>query len=350
MNIRPPETRLFADPTKRKRYLFALTMILLMVAVAELSGEKEIIFPEMAALTIGMWIVDKQVWRVSRTRMVALMTAGAVAGVCIVRYSPLPLIADIAVSFAFTAVCLMLFRASLPPLISAGMLPILLGTDSWIYPAAVLTMTLTVAAGQRLMERGRRRTAADFTPAATEWKKETLRWLFLLSTILVVAAVPVYTSNLYFILPPLIVTYVEFAGSKAGFRNRPVQIFLLLTAAAFLGTLFQWAGHVRMQWPEWAVALAVFTSLFLLFERIGKFFAPAGAVALIPMIVPQEDLPLLPFEIAAGAALFIAAAMLLFQQCYRWQRAQLIVCLVPVPLRKHLNRDGRRMRKAVRKF
>lgn len=105
-----------------------------------------------------------------------------------------------------------------------------------------------------------------------------------------------------------------------------------------------------MQWPEWAVALAVFTSLFLLFERIGKFFAPAGAVALIPMIVPQEDLPLLPFEIAAGAALFIAAAMLLFQQCYRWQRAQLIVCLVPAPLRKHLNRDGRRMRKAVRKF
>ena len=85
------------------------------------------------------------------------MTAGAVAGVCIVRYSPLPLIADIAVSFAFTAVCLMLFRASLPPLISAGMLPILLGTDSWIYPAAVLTMTLTVAAGQRLMERGRLR-------------------------------------------------------------------------------------------------------------------------------------------------------------------------------------------------
>lgn len=81
MNIRPPETRLFADPTKRKRYLFALTMILLMVAVAELSGEKEIIFPEMAALTIGMWIVDKQVWRVSRARMVALMTAGAVAGV-----------------------------------------------------------------------------------------------------------------------------------------------------------------------------------------------------------------------------------------------------------------------------
>lgn len=31
-----------------------------MVGVSELMGEKEIIFPEMAALTIGMWIVDKK--------------------------------------------------------------------------------------------------------------------------------------------------------------------------------------------------------------------------------------------------------------------------------------------------
>ena len=185
----------------------------------------------------------------------------------------------------------MLFRASLPPADLGGHAADPAWHRQLIYPAAVLTMTLTVAAGQRLMERGRLRTAADFTPAATEWKKETLRWLFLLSTILVVAAVPVYTSNLYFIPAAADSHLRRIAGSKAGFPNRPVQIFLLLTAAAFLGTLFQWAGHVRMQWPEWAVALAVFTSLFLLFERIGKFFAPAGAVALILMIVPQEDLP-----------------------------------------------------------
>ena len=41
-----------------------------MVGVSELMGEKEIIFPEMAALTIGMWIVDKKVWTVSRLKLV----------------------------------------------------------------------------------------------------------------------------------------------------------------------------------------------------------------------------------------------------------------------------------------
>lgn len=47
---------LFSDIRQRKRYLCALVMILLMIGAAELLHEKEILFPEMAALTIGMWI------------------------------------------------------------------------------------------------------------------------------------------------------------------------------------------------------------------------------------------------------------------------------------------------------
>ena len=83
--------QMFGDIVRRKRYFYALLMILLMIGAAELLMEREIIFPEMAALTIGMWIVDKRVWQVSRASMVALMILGAVAGVCIVRYSPFPL-------------------------------------------------------------------------------------------------------------------------------------------------------------------------------------------------------------------------------------------------------------------
>ena len=37
--------QLFNDPVQRKRYICALLMILLMVGVSELMGEKEIIFP-----------------------------------------------------------------------------------------------------------------------------------------------------------------------------------------------------------------------------------------------------------------------------------------------------------------
>ena len=46
--------QMFGDVARRKRYFYALLMILLMIGAAELLMEREIIFPEMAALTIGM--------------------------------------------------------------------------------------------------------------------------------------------------------------------------------------------------------------------------------------------------------------------------------------------------------
>lgn len=51
------------DALKRiriERYIFAAIMAFAMVIIAEISGEKEIIFPEICALTIGAWISEKQ--------------------------------------------------------------------------------------------------------------------------------------------------------------------------------------------------------------------------------------------------------------------------------------------------
>ena len=329
--------RLFANSLLRKRYFFALCMILLMVGIAGVLGEKEIIFPEMAALTIGMWIVDKRVWRVKRWQMVVMMTAGAVAGVCIVRYSSLPQLANLCMAFVFAAVCLLSTRTTLIPLISACMLPVLLGTESWVYPLAVCVMSLIIVTGQKLMEMFRVRNKIVFEPKEEGWKEEVGKWTGVLCSILVLAALAIYTANYYFIIPPLIVAYVEFVSSKAGFRNRPVQIVLLLVTASAIGTLFQIVGHYYFHLPEWVVALCVFIVLFTVFEWIGKFFAPVGALALIPMIVPEEGLAWMPLQVAVGATLFIAMGLVFFQQCYKWPRAQLVYCLTPEYLRNRLH-------------
>ena len=115
----------------------------------------------------------------------------------------------------------------------------------------------------------------------------------------------------------------------------------MLVAGASAGTLLEWACHVRLGWPESVVALAVCACLFVMFERVGRYFAPVGAVALIPMIVPPQDLFRLPVQIACGAAVFIAVALLLFQRCYEWNRGQFIYCVVPSPLRRYISRPNR---------
>lgn len=293
-------------------------MILAMVGLSELTREAEILFPEMAALTIGMWIVNKRVWRVSGPGLVLLMTAGAAAGVCIVRYSPLPLLGNIAAAFAFAALCLLALRSTLIPLISACLLPVLLHTCSWVYPAAVAVMSVIVVCGRVLLVRCGVRQEVRSEPDPEGRGRAALRWTGLGVAVLAVAFVAVRTMQIYFILPPLIVTCVEFSSSGANFRKRPLQVFGFLAVAAALGAGFMLAGHVWLGIPKRVVALAVFLCLFALFERTGKFFAPAGAVALIPMLIPESDLPWFPLQAAGGAAVFIALSMIFFQRCFAW--------------------------------
>jgi hypothetical protein len=251
------------------------------------------------------------------------------------------LAANLALAFAFAAGCLSLSRTTLVPLVSACMLPVLLHTESWVYPAAVTAMSLIVVVGQRAMERGGLRPETHYDRPEWNWRHDGVRWMWLLLAVLAVAALPLSTGYRYCILPPLIVTFVEFANSKSGFRNRPVQVWLMLVAGATAGTLMEWMGHVWLGWSESVVALVVCACLFVMFERVGRYFAPVGAVALIPMIVPPQDLFWLPVQIACGAAVFIAVALLLFQRCYEWNRGQFVYCVVPSPLRRYIPRPNR---------
>jgi len=213
-------------------------MVMLMVGIAEWTGEKEIIFPEMAALAVGLWVIDKRVWKVGRWQLIGLMTAGAVAGVCIVRYSTLPLLCNLCLAFAFAACCLLFSRATLIPLISACMLPVLLHTETWIYPSAVFLLSAVLVAGQRLMEKGGLRRETDYVLPGREWKKEIFRWAALLFWVSLVAALSISCGCSYFIIPPLIVTFTEIVNSKAGFRNRPMQVFLFFGYRSCLGDRF----------------------------------------------------------------------------------------------------------------
>ena len=278
---------------KLTRYLISLVMILMMVGLAEWTNEKEILFPEMTALIIGLLIIDKRVWNVKRWQIILLMTLGAAVGICIVRYSPLPYVVNLCAAFAFAGASLLISRATLIPLISACVLPVLLHTESIVYPIAVFSMSVSVVLVQ-------------------------------------------------IILPPLMVTFVEMVNSKAGFRNRPTQVFLFLTTAATLGTVLQIVGHYHLHLPESIVALTIAAILFLIFEWTGKYFAPSGALAFIPMLLPQEGLAWLPLEASIGAALFITIAMVVFQKCYKWNRAQLIFCATPTLLREYMNRKKRK--------
>ena len=316
------------------RHLVAIVGVLLMVGAAEFWQEKEIVFPELVALTVGLWIIDKRVWRASGWQVIVLMFFGAVAGVCLVRYSPLPYLLNLCVAFAFAGACLLIFRATLIPLISACALPVLLQTHAWIYPLAVLTLCVILVLMQKLMVRLGLRLPVEYVPANKADWSAVRTWLRLLCFVFLAAALAVVTGCLYLLIPPLLVTFAEMATSAAGFRNRPVQVFVTLVLAVLLGTASQIVGNHWLHLPQVVTAAFVVVCLFLFFRITRRYFAPAGAMAFIPMIVPQGNLVWLPLQAAIGAALFIAVSLVVFQKCHRWSRAQLAFCLTPEFLRK----------------
>ncbi len=302
------------------KYLSALAMMVAMMALAEFTGETEIIFPEMAALTIGLWISNKHIWQVTDVQLVSLMTLAAIVGVLIVRYSPLPLVINITIAFVVAGIILTSQRSTLYPLVSALILPVLLHTTSWVYPLSVLAMTVILVVVKKIFEAKGIRNKTDYTPSDRPIKSAIVVWAAMTCSLLSIAAIGYYSTYIYIIIPPLIVSFVEFVNTKAGFRNRPVLTVLLLSVCSLVGSVFQLVGHFYLGLPLAVVATAILVVVF---------FAPAGAISLIPLLLPEEVLPYLPLEVFVGAVLFIAVAMIFFQKCYRWSRAQIVYCLIP---------------------
>lgn len=317
-------------------------MISLMIGVSEWLGDKEILFPEMAALVLGFWVIDKKIWTVSRPMLIALMTVCAFFGILLVRYSPFPLLANIAISFVFTSLCLITTRSSLIPITSAAMLPVLMGTHALIYPISVFIMSTLVVAGQWLLEKNKLRQVFP-SHIKKHYIHNPKHWIKLFFWLLLIAVIPVSTAKLYCIVPPLVVMFIEFSSSSAGFRNRPVQVYLIMLFAAFLGSLFQYYLHTIFGLSLVYTVLLLFLFIFLLFEIVGKPFAPACAIALVPMIIPQENVLSYPFQVAIGTTVFLFVAMFFFQKCYRWKRVHLLVCFVPQLIRLKMERPNRKI-------
>lgn len=320
------------------RYTLALILIGLMVAVSERLDQPEILFPEISALVLGLWVVNKEIWTVSRPMFVLLLTVSAVVGVLLVRYSPFPILVNVAISFTFTSFCLIVSRTTLVPITSAALLPLLLGTHSFVYPFSVFIMSTLVVIGQWLLIKKTPHQVVIYRKRKGHHEHRPMHWVKLLFFLLLIAALPLYLGKSYVVVPPLITMFVEFSTSSAGFRNRPTQIYFLIIISAFLGALFQYYLHIVLGISLLNTALLLFVCLFSLFEVAQKIFVPACAIALVPMIIPPNMLLTYPLQVTIGAGVFIFVSMFFFQKCYRWPRPHLLVCFVPEFVRLRLPR------------
>lgn len=292
------------------RHIATLLFLTAMAIAAEATGQREIVFPEAGALCVGLWLMPKAVWNVRGRQVPLLLTGAALIGWGLNQLLPVGFEIRFLLAFCAVVVLLRTVRCNMYPVVSAAMLPVLIGTTSWVYPVSVAVLSSLLAVGRRWLPQTER----------VEYRPYGLRhWLRLAAALALMVVVGFATRRLlpeawgtgahYCMVPPLVVTMIEFANRRSGFRKRPWTVWGLIVVGAAAGTAAELWLHRTAGLPVGVGVVCSATVMLLLFRRY-KPFAPALAITLVPLLLPDGLLPWFPLLAALGAAYFIAAGIL----------------------------------------
>lgn len=279
----------------------------IMFLIAELFNETEIIFPETLALLTGAWIAPKQPWNVNKKKLIICMTISAIMGICIVRFLSVPLLIKILIGFIISALILIISKCTLVPVISACILPVMLGTESIIYPVSVFCISAIVAIVQKIMENYQIREPYQHKSNEIDRIYELKKWSLLFIIFAVIAVIPVYKNMLYIIAPPMIVTFAELSCSKRTIKQI-LKIYAVLVFASVIGTASRLILNIHFNLPLTISAIIAVILILTVFRLLKTMFPPAGAICLLPMILNSDGLIKYPFLIAVGGIVIIISA------------------------------------------
>ncbi|WP_028043212.1 hypothetical protein [Candidatus Stoquefichus massiliensis] len=295
-------------------YILTLIMVCLMVGCSQLLNEPEIIFPEITALTIGAWLVPKQVWKTSPIKLVILIMIYAIIGVSMVRYLHISLTYKVMIAFLFCNIGLIISKTTFAPLISACILPILMGTESWIYPISATIMSVIIVLVQIVLQKKELCHAYHYVPVQFDYQHECILFIKRFIVVSVLGFLAIRLENRLLIAPPLIVAFFELSGNHKKLRSNAPKLYIFTVFMAFISAYLRYYFTIQNQISILFVVTIATVILLLCIYYFQIFFPPIGAITILPMIIQSELLPIYPFLIAIGFALLIIFAFLISYQ------------------------------------
>ena len=288
-----------------------LIIVVAMVGAAQITGEKEIIFPEITAIAVGMLLAPKRSWQTSKLRILILITICAISGVLIVLF--LPVTKPLQMTFAF-AVCQIIFlfsRTTFAPLISAMVLPVMLGTENIIYIIAAIVLTTLILLSVTVLEYAGIKEPEPYEPTPLPQKQD----FFIAFVRCIFAAlfifIALHIDFRFAVAPPLLVAFTEFTRPGCKALKKPVKAVLLIGVCAFAGSACRYV--LTMRFGLWLTISAAAATILMIFILRGcqMFLPPAGALTILAMLIPESYVVIYPLQILTGAGILMFTARML---------------------------------------
>lgn len=293
-------------------YISTLLLVGIMVGVAELLNEKEIIFPEITALAVGYMVAQKRSWKVNGKRMLLLITICATVGVLIVRYSGLTLFPQMIIAFSFAQILFMFSGTTFAPFVSAIVLPVMMQTKSFIYPISAVVLTILVIGFHQLFLKMKIREDEEYIPVMLNSKDDIIDTALRIVCVAIVGFVAIYFDFKFVIAPPLLVAFTEFSRPRNKVRNKPIKTVLVITSCALVGSLSRYLLTIKLELPLTVSALIATLIMLLILTYTKMYMPPVGAITILSMMIPEISVITYPLQIFVGSVVIILLSRVFF--------------------------------------
>jgi len=279
-----------------------------MVVAGSTTGQLGAIFPELGAISIGLWCFRIPTWQHHHWHLFWFPSAAAMAGVALRRWSGWSRGPEEMVIGTVVVVVLAAFDSPAAPALSAGMLPVVLGVSSLLYPLTVVLSTALVVGVSALVSRPADREHHDDAHRARTTTRRTWLWPmagWYLVIVWIVVGVAAVTKVPLLAVPPLFVAAFDQLGSRVRGRtgrqralaSAVRQMVLVETAAA----LAVGAGVACGSRVDGALFALVVMAVFAVWQRIELM--PLFPLCILPVLLPAGQLGTYLWAVPAEAAL-----------------------------------------------
>lgn len=294
--------------------ILTVLIVAIMVGLAELLGEREIIFPEITAIAIGLLIAPNRSWQVSRARILILVGLCSIIGLMISLFVPFPLWLQISTAFVICQIIFIFSRTNFAPIISAAVLPVMLGTKSIIYPVAAITLTGLILLCSIILEKLKIKENEPYIPQPLPKRKDYLDLAIRSLTAVICIALAIKLNFFFAVAPPVLVAFTEFTRQSCKVRQKPAKAVVMIFICALTGTVCRYVLTVQLGLLLTFSAAAATVMMIIILHLFKMYLPPAGALTILAMLIPEENLLLYPIEIFVGISTFMSLALLIFRK------------------------------------
>ncbi|MDM1548129.1 hypothetical protein HX096_09720 [Empedobacter falsenii] len=284
-------------------YSVAFLFILIMIGAAMIYDDKEIILPEVAALSVGILTFRENKWLQRPFHIFLLPSITAILGFGI-NFLPIILSLKLALVLVAMLIVLKIFKSQLAPALATGLLPIVTNAESFVFLYAIFLFVLLLFLSIKIFKLKPTENAVPMIYTSHN------RWLIGLCIVWFAAC---YFSGFthFSAIPPIIVISFESLNNP----TLKLTVRLKRILVMFMATM---AGCLTMHYLDNWLIIGLIDLIIVMFilKLTDLRLPPAFAMVILPMILPSDSIKYLPVATLIMSIFFMLSIYIIQKVAY----------------------------------